>query len=125
MLPRRTSRARGRDVRQLHGLKWSFLSRHPNFARPGLARYADHPNPRLRHAALSDPDGGPDLVLRLAADPAVSTWAVRDPRLPAGELLRRLALPAGALAAAANPALPPAVMHRLLDLAGVAAGPPR
>ncbi|MFD5512964.1 HEAT repeat domain-containing protein [Streptomyces sp. NPDC127051] len=108
-----------------HGLKWTFLSHHPNFARPGLARYADHPNPRLRHAALSDPDGGPDLVLRLADDPAVSTWAVRDPRLPADELLRRLAMPAGALAAAANPALPPAVMHRLLDLAGVAAGPPR
>ncbi|MFF4104693.1 HEAT repeat domain-containing protein [Streptomyces sp. NPDC001903] len=107
-----------------HGLKWSFLGHHPNFARPGLARYADHPNPRLRHAALSDPDGGPALVLRLADDPAVSAWAVQDPRLPAGELLRRLALPGSARSAAANPALPPAVMHRLLDLAGVAGGHP-
>ncbi|MEV0990232.1 hypothetical protein [Streptomyces sp. NPDC049949] len=106
-----------------HGLKWSFLRRHPNFARPGLARYAGHPNPRLRHAALDDPDGGPDLVLRLAGDPAVSSWAVQDPRLPAGELLRRLALPGSARSAAANPALPPAVTHRLLDLAGVASGP--
>ncbi|MFI5671769.1 HEAT repeat domain-containing protein [Streptomyces sp. NPDC051704] len=108
-----------------HGLKAGFLRHHPNFARPGLARYADHPNPRLRHAALDDPDGGPDLVLRLADDPAVSAWAVQDPRLPAGELLRRLALRDSARSAAANPALPPAVMHRLLDLAGVAAGPAR
>ncbi|MFF0218556.1 hypothetical protein [Streptomyces vinaceus] len=105
-----------------HGLRWSLLRHHPNFARPGLARYADHPNPRLRRAALDDPDAGPGLVLRLADDPAVATWAVRDPRLPADELLRRLTLPGSAFAAAANPALPPAEMHRLLDLAGVAAG---
>lgn len=102
-----------------HGLKWSFMRSHPNFAKPGLARFADHPNTRLRHAAPADPEGGSDLVLRLADDPAVGTWAVRDPRLPADELLRRLTVPAGARAAAANPALPPAEMHRLLDLAGV------
>jgi hypothetical protein len=45
---------------------------------------------------------------------------VRDPRLPADELLRRLTVPGSALAAAANPALPVAVMDELLDLAGVA-----
>lgn len=96
---------------------WSGFRHHRNFVRPGLARFADDPNPRLRHAALDDPEGGPELVLRLADDPEVGCWAVRDPRLPAAELLRRLTLPAQASAAANNPALPVAVMHRLLDLA--------
>ncbi|MET8446771.1 hypothetical protein [Streptomyces sp. NPDC005209] len=97
---------------------WSRLRGQPNFARPGLARFADDPNPRLRHAALDDPDAGPELPLRLADDPEVGEWAVRDPRFPADELLRRLTLPSSARAAAANPTLPPAVMHQLLDLAG-------
>ncbi|MGW6918353.1 hypothetical protein ACWGB8_31745 [Kitasatospora sp. NPDC054939] len=96
---------------------WSALRRHRNFARPGLARFAGDPNPRLRRAALDDPQAGPELVLRLADDPEVGVWAVRDPRLPADELLRRLTLPVSACAAAANPALPPARMHRLVDLA--------
>ncbi|MGW3160042.1 hypothetical protein [Streptomyces sp. NPDC001089] len=104
-----------------HGLKWTFLRTHPNFARPGLARFVDHPNPRLRHAALDDPEGGPDLVLRLIDDPDVGCWALRDPRLPAEELRRRLGVPGSALNAAANPTLPTATMHRLLDLAGVTA----
>ncbi|MGV9270704.1 hypothetical protein ACWDRR_39400 [Kitasatospora sp. NPDC003701] len=95
---------------------WSGYRHHRNFARPGLARLADDPNPRLRHAALDDPEAGPELVLRLADDPEVGGWAVSDPRLPAEELLRRLTLPAQASAAACNPALPVAVMHRLLDL---------
>ncbi|MFD8141485.1 hypothetical protein [Streptomyces sp. NPDC059708] len=106
-----------------HGLMWSGLRFHPNFARPGLARYVDHPNPRLRHAALDDPDGGPDLVMQLIDDPDVGCRALRDPRLPSDELLRRLALPGSARDAAANPALPPETMHRLLDLAGVAGLP--
>ena len=103
-----------------HGLRWSLLTRRPNFARPGLARFADDPNPRLRHAALHDPDGGPDLVLKLADDPYVGRWAVSDPRLPADELTRRLRDPRHATAAARNPALPVEAMHHLLDLA---AGP--
>lgn len=103
-----------------HGLLWSFLQGHPNFARPGLARFADHPNPRLRHAALYDPEAGPELVLRLIDDPEVGCWARRDPRLPSEELHRLLGVPGSARDAAANPALPPATMHRLLDLAGVA-----
>ncbi|MDQ0306113.1 hypothetical protein J2S46_000669 [Kitasatospora herbaricolor] len=96
---------------------WSALRRHRHFARPGLARFAGDPDPRLRHAALDDPEAGPELPLRLADDPDVVGRAVRDPRLPAGELLRRLTLPDSAVAAAVNPALPQAVMHRLLDLA--------
>lgn len=104
-----------------HGLRWSFLMSHPNFAKPGLARFADHPNPRLRHAALHDPDGGRDLVLRLADDPVVGGWAVSDSRLPQDELVRRLGTPRHAMAAARNPALPAETMHRLLDLAGVSA----
>ncbi|NEC91701.1 hypothetical protein [Streptomyces sp. SID12501] len=103
-----------------HGLRWSFLRRHPNFASPGLARFADHPNPRLRRAALDDPEAGPELVLRLIDDPEIGPWARTDPRLPSEELHRHLAVPGYALGAAANPALPPATMHRLLDLAGVA-----
>ncbi|MGZ9930622.1 hypothetical protein ACXNSR_12070 [Streptomyces sp. NC-S4] len=103
-----------------HGLKWDSLRFHPNFARPGLARYVDHPGPRLRRAALHDPDGGPDLVMRLVDDPDVGCWALRDPRLPAEELLRRLTVPGSARSAAANPALPSGTVHRLLDLAGVA-----
>ncbi|MFD5319629.1 HEAT repeat domain-containing protein [Streptomyces sp. NPDC127098] len=96
---------------------WSVLRSHPHFARSGLARFADDPNPRLRRAALDDPEAGPELPLRLADDPDVGDWAVRDPRLPLGELLRRLTLPHCACAAAANPALPPTVMHQLVDLA--------
>ncbi|MFE0172282.1 hypothetical protein ACFWZ2_08175 [Streptomyces sp. NPDC059002] len=106
-----------------HGLKWPWLRSHPNFARPGLARFVDHPNPRLRHAALDDPEAGPELVLRLVDDPEVGRWALRDPRLPSGELHHRLGVPGSAREAAANPTLPPATMHRLLDLAGVAALP--
>ncbi|MFG2476321.1 hypothetical protein [Streptomyces fagopyri] len=108
-----------------HGLKWPFLRYHPNFARPGLARFADHPDPRLRRAALEDPEAGPELILRLIDDPEVGWWALRDPRLPGQELRRRIGVPDSARDAAANPALPPATMHRLLDLSGVArvAGP--
>ncbi|MFI1354827.1 HEAT repeat domain-containing protein [Streptomyces sp. NPDC020898] len=105
-----------------HGLRWSFLRVHPNFARPGLARFVDHPNPRLRRAALDDPEAGPELVMRLIDDPdaEVARWALRDPRLPTEELHRRLGVPASARDAAANPTLAPETMHRLLDLAGVA-----
>ncbi|MET8298882.1 hypothetical protein ABZW02_33305 [Streptomyces sp. NPDC005180] len=106
-----------------HGLTWSALRFHPNFAKPGLARYVDHPNPRLRHAALDDPDGGPGLVMQLIDDPDVGSRALRDPRLPSEELLRRLAIPGSARDAASNPALPPATMHQLLDLADVASLP--
>ncbi|MFF2846565.1 hypothetical protein ACFVT5_09555 [Streptomyces sp. NPDC058001] len=96
---------------------WSVLRLHRNFARPGLARFVDDPNFRLRLAALDDPAAGPELPLRLADDPEVEGWAVRDPRLPADELSRRLTLPGSAFAAAANPTLPPTVMHQLVDLA--------
>ncbi|MCI3928413.1 hypothetical protein [Streptomyces sp. AN091965] len=104
-----------------HGLKWGFLRSHANFARPGLARYVDHPNPRLRVAALDDPEAGPDVVMRLVDDPDAGASALRDARLPPDELRRRLAVPGSAQHAAANPTLPEAVMHELLDLAGVPA----
>lgn len=96
------------------------LSDHPNLAGPGgLARFADHPDPRLRYVALEDPAAGPELLLRLADDPddRVANKAVANVRFPADELLRRLAAPTHAAAAAGNRALPPAVMHRLVDLA--------
>ncbi|MFD0357040.1 hypothetical protein ACFVHW_25365 [Streptomyces sp. NPDC127110] len=96
------------------------LRDHPNLAGPGgLARYAGHPDPRLRYVSLDDPAAGPELLLRLAddPDPRVANRAVADRRFPADELLRRLTVPAHAGAAARNRALPPAVMHRLVDLA--------
>ncbi|MFD1311421.1 hypothetical protein [Streptomyces kaempferi] len=103
-----------------HGLKWTLVRSHPNFAKPGLARFVDHPDARLRRAALDDPEAGPELVLRLIDDPEVGWWALRDPRLPSQELNQRLNVPDSARNAAANPALPPETMHRLLDLSGVA-----
>lgn len=99
----------------------AFLLNHRNFAKPGLARFVDDPDPRLRMAALHDPEAGPELPLRLADDPEVGCWALRDPRFPAGELLRRLTRMDSAFGAAANPTLPHAVMHRLIDLSQGAA----
>ncbi|MFG2819060.1 hypothetical protein ACGFX4_06475 [Kitasatospora sp. NPDC048365] len=96
---------------------WLALRAHRNFARPGLARFADDPDPRLRHLALADPQADRLLLLRLADDPAVAGRAIGDPRFPVDELLRRLARPESARAAARNPVLPQATMHRLVDLA--------
>ncbi|MYV97258.1 hypothetical protein [Streptomyces sp. SID3343] len=41
---------------------WGMLTRRPNFARPGLERFAEDPDSRLRNAALFDPDIEPGLV---------------------------------------------------------------
>ncbi|GAA4876397.1 hypothetical protein [Kitasatospora terrestris] len=96
------------------------LAERPNFARPGLARFAGHPDARLRLAALRDPQVAPELVERLTADPdrAVARAAARHPRLPL-PALRRLLASELAEAAAANPALPLELMHCLLDLSDV------
>ncbi|WP_432171910.1 hypothetical protein [Streptomyces sp. 1222.5] len=53
--------------------------------------------------------------------PDVGGFALRDARPPTGELYRRPRIPGCAQHALGDPALAPAMMHRLLDLAGVAA----
>ncbi|MGP3683375.1 hypothetical protein ACTVZO_01470 [Streptomyces sp. IBSNAI002] len=106
-----------------NGLSWGMLAYRRNFARPGLARFADDPNHRLRYAALLDPEVGPDLVERLShdAEGLVRSRAASHPGLPYGRLVELLGVPAEGMARAAarNPALPGALMHRLLDVAGV------
>ncbi|CAM5295472.1 hypothetical protein SAVIM338S_00370 [Streptomyces avidinii] len=104
-----------------NGLSWATMVYRRNFAHPGLARFEDHPNVRLRYAALFDPQGGPELVERLTHDTheMVRRHAAADPRLPLPRLVELLGTDGMARAAARNPALPPELMHELLDVAGV------
>ncbi|ORT53875.1 hypothetical protein [Streptomyces sp. CB03238] len=123
------------------------LPEHPNFPRAGLLRCADDPRPRMREAALLDPDCPPAVVdrlgrdpdeavrrralehprlsvasvVRLTGDPAwwVRNAAVRHPRLPADVLAGLLEEPETAEAAAGSPALPETAMHALMDRAGL------
>lgn len=101
-------------------LEWEMLRFKPNFARPGLARFVDHANARLRRVALLDPEAGPDVVERLSRDSdfQVRYEAAGDPRLPPGRLLELLYDEDVASAAAGNGSLPVDCMHRLLDAAG-------
>lgn len=103
------------------GLSCGTLAFRRNFARPGLARFADDPDQWLRYAALFDPEGGPELVERLSHDQTdlVRRHAVADPRLPCPRLIELLGKDGMPRVAASNPSLPVPVMHRLLDLAGV------
>ncbi|MGW4381787.1 hypothetical protein [Kitasatospora sp. NPDC004531] len=97
---------------------FSLLAR-DRFAAPGLAAWADRPEPALRLAALRDPELAPAVLARLAEDPdgAVARAAAGDPRLSL-EVLLGLLEPGGCPgAAAANPVLPVPFMLRLLDLA--------
>ncbi|MFF0294708.1 hypothetical protein ACFYST_14430 [Kitasatospora sp. NPDC004614] len=89
------------------------------FAAPGLARWAERPEPALRLAALRDPELAPEVLARLAEDPdrTVARAAAGDPRLPLDALLALLEADAHPAAAAANRALPVSFMLRLLDLA--------
>lgn len=40
--------------------RWVLVTSRSNFARPGLPRFADSPNHRLRYAAMRDPRADPD-----------------------------------------------------------------
>ncbi|MFF9869541.1 PE-PGRS family protein [Streptomyces sp. NPDC013953] len=123
------------------------MPRHPNFPRRGLLRYADDPDPRMRELARLDPESTAEVVERLGRDPEptvryaalgdvrlspesvvrlttdaqeeVRERAAADSRLPREVLARLLEAPGTAGAAAANPVLPVAVMHDLLDRAGL------
>ncbi|WKX68659.1 hypothetical protein [Streptomyces sp. XD-27] len=103
------------------GLSWGTLAYRRNFARPGLARFADDPNYRLRYAATFDPRAEPELVERLShdAEDMVRRHAATDPRLPRPRLVELLGGDGMPRAAARNPALPAELMHQLLDVAGV------
>lgn len=104
-----------------NGLSWGMLAYRRNFVRPGLARFADDPNYRLRYAALFDPQAEPELVEGLSYDTEdmVRRHAAADPRLPRQRLVELLGGDGMPRAAAGNPALPAELMHQLLDVAGV------
>ncbi|MCX5015293.1 hypothetical protein OG765_30710 [Streptomyces sp. NBC_00555] len=104
-----------------NGLSWGMLAYRRNFVRPGLARFADDPNHRLRYAALFDPQAEPELVEGLShdTDGMVRCHAAGDPRLPGPRLIELLGGDGMPRTAAANPALPAELMHQLLDVAGV------
>ncbi|MGW6709405.1 hypothetical protein ACWGDE_31590 [Streptomyces sp. NPDC054956] len=103
--------------------QWVLLTSRGNFARPGLARFADDPNHRLRYASLRDPHIEPELVERLSHDPSdlVRHHAASHPSLPLSRLVELLGVTGQDMArtAARNPSLPHDLMHRLLDVAGV------
>lgn len=103
------------------GLSWGTLAYRSNFARPGLARFADNPNYRLRYAVLFDPQAEPELVERLSHDveDMVRRHAAGDPRLPLPRLIELLGEDGAPRSAAGNPAMPAELMHQLLDVAGV------
>lgn len=100
---------------------WQQLGVRPGFRTGGLARFAAHPRPYARMAALDDPAAD---FAALAADPSptVRWWARRNRHLPWQQL--RALLATHPEDAAANPGLPPEVMHRLLDIAAIAEVPP-
>ncbi|MET9608259.1 hypothetical protein ABZZ17_24890 [Streptomyces sp. NPDC006512] len=103
--------------------RWVLLTSRRNFARPGLARFADNPNHRLRYAAMRDPHAEPELVERLSHDPndMVRHHAASHPLLPLPRLVELLGMTEQGVArtAARNHALPHDLMHQLLDIAGV------
>ncbi|MGA4545420.1 hypothetical protein ACPA54_36065 [Uniformispora flossi] len=100
---------------------WQQFGIRPGFRAGGLARFAAHPRPYARMAALDDPAAD---FAALAADPSptVRWWARRNRHLPWQQL--RALLVTHPEDAAANPGLPPEVMHRLLDIAAIADVPP-
>lgn len=96
------------------------LTTRPGFPVTGLARFAHDPDPAVRLLALLDPAVPEAVVDGFLSDPdqQVATAAVLHPRLPAARL-RELLDSERAPLAAANPALDGAVLHGLLDAAGV------
>ncbi|MEU6805815.1 hypothetical protein [Streptomyces neyagawaensis] len=112
-----------RTVLEWDGRSVHDLVRLPQFPGKGLARYADHEEPRLRRLAVQDPDASPEVIERLTRDEAV--WvrraAASDPRLTRDRIEELLRDPDTAWPAASNPRLAEADMHRLLDAVGVSA----
>jgi hypothetical protein len=102
-----------------HGKTTWFLTRHPNFHRPGFAEYSRHVNHRLRLLSLKDPELTVEEVVHLAAGPYTRDAALRDARMPTADVQAALLDTSKARAAAGNPTLPDSVMHALLDLAEV------
>lgn len=99
--------------------RW-HLTRHRDFPRQGLARFAADEDPAVRRLALSDAGLAPGPADRLTRDPdpRVRADAARHPGLPQGRIAELLDDEELAHRAAANPALPAATMYALLATAG-------
>lgn len=99
--------------------RW-HVTRHGNFPRAGLARFADDEDPAVRRLALLDPETPADTADRLTRDPdpQVRADAARHPRLPQDRIAALLDDPELGHRAAANPALPVATMYELIAAAG-------
>jgi hypothetical protein len=98
---------------------------HPNFPKTGLLQHAEDPDPRMRLCALADEASTPDLVDRFAddPDPGVRHEAAIDPRISRAALIRLLIDERHAQAAATNAGIPVPVMHHMVELARRAATP--
>ncbi|MEE6263579.1 hypothetical protein [Plantactinospora sonchi] len=99
------------------------LVEHPNFPATAFARFAEHPEPRVRCLALAGPDLAPEVLNRLTADPepSVRRAAAGHRGLHPARVAELLADEDDEVvrAAAAHPALPAARAHRILDEAGL------
>ncbi|MFE9857713.1 hypothetical protein [Streptomyces sp. NPDC005780] len=99
--------------------RW-HVTRHANFPRAGLARFAGDEDPAVRRLALLDPEVPAETADRLTrdVDSQVRADAARHPRLPQDRIAALLDDPELAHRAAANPALPVATMYTLIAAAG-------
>lgn len=99
--------------------RW-HVTRHGNFPRAGLARFAGAEDPAVRRLALLDPAIPAETADRLTRDPdaQVREDAARHPRLPQDRIAALLDDPELAHRAAANPALPVATMYELIAAVG-------
>ncbi|MCO8271549.1 hypothetical protein M1L60_13195 [Actinoplanes sp. TRM 88003] len=91
----------------LEGWHRTQLLARPQFPRAGLARFADHPDPRVRDLVAHDPAADPAVIDLLTTDPDVFVrrTMARCPRLPGDRLVTLLDDAELAADAAANPSL--------------------
>ncbi|MBB4752750.1 hypothetical protein [Actinoplanes lobatus] len=91
----------------LENPRQSDLPSRPGFPLTGLARFADHADPRIRRLVALDPQADPSVLIALTEDPdaGVRQTMARCPHLPADRIIALLNHPELARHAAANPAI--------------------